>query len=153
MHLINITFLKWTSECGCTTIYWLHIVLKNLHFYFSGCSANQQSLVNLVADRGRLPNGSSVLPVNATCQWNITAPVGKVVVIRVLFARFSGSCSDEHFMIHDGPNIIAQYCNGTRPRNTAFISSGRSLFLEAKTGYSSSPYKMRTYYYISGNKF
>ena len=81
--------------------------------------------------------------MNATCQWNITAPVGKVVRIKLLVVYFSGFCSDEHFMIHDGPNnssnIIAQYCNGTPPWFTYFISSGRSLFLEAKTGHRSSP--------------
>ena len=153
IHLSNITFLKWTSECGCTAIYWLHIsVLKNLHFYSSGCSANQQSLVNLIAveDETHLPSGSFVLPVNATCQWNITAPVEKVVRIKLSASYFSGSCSDEHVMIYDGPNnsssIIAQYCNGTRPLNTPFISSGRSLFLEAKTGHSSSRYGMLAYY-------
>ena len=90
--------------------------------------------------------------MNATCQWNITAPVGKVVGIRVSLARFSGSCSDAHLMIHDGPSsassIIAQYCNSTRRPNTNLVSSGRSVFLEAKTGYSSSPYKMRVYYFM-----
>ena len=91
--------------------------------------------------------------MNATCQWNITAPVGKVVTIRVSVAKFPGSCSDEHLMIHDGPssssNNVEQYCNGSTLRPiTYFVSSGRSLFLEAKTGYSSSPYKMRVYYHM-----
>ena len=158
IHLSNITFLKWTCECGCIAIYRLHIfVLKNLHFHFSDCKANQQSLVNLipVEDEERLPNGSSVLPVNATCQWNITAPVGKVVTVRIklLVPHFSGSCSDEHVVIYDGPNnsssVIAQYCNGPSSFFTfQFLSSGRSLFLETKTGHTSSRYRMRAYYRV-----
>ena len=129
------------------------IVLKNFHFHFSDCKANQQSLVNLipVEDEERLPNGSSVLPVNATCQWNITAPAGKVVRIKLFVAYFSGFCSDEHVVIHDGPNnsssIIAQYCNGTPFWSTYFISSSRSLFLEAKTGHRSSPPSLMNVFY------
>ena len=88
--------------------------------------------------------------MNATCQWNITAPAGKVVGISTYVAYFSGSCSDEHVMIHDGrnnsSNIIAQFCNGTPPLLFYFISSGRSLFLEAKTGHSSWRYIMTVYY-------
>lgn len=94
----------------------------------------------MVAAEGeeRLPeNISSWLPYNATCQWNITAPVGKVVKIR-LIAIFSGSCSDEYLKVYDGAdessNALLQYCNGTSSASVYFfISSGRSLFVEAKT--------------------
>ena len=47
-------------------------------------------------------------------------------------------------MIYDGPDsnpssIIAQYCNRTRHLFAKFFSSGRSLFVEVKTGHPSSP--------------
>ena len=93
----------------------------------------------MVAAEGeeRLPeNVSSWLPYNATCQWNITAPVGKVVKIRLL-AIFRGSCNDEYLKVYDGAdessNVLLQYCNSTSTLVNFFISSGRSLFLEAKT--------------------
>ena len=109
--------------------------------FSTACSANQQALVNLMAteDDARLPNGSLNLPANATCQWNLTAPVGKLISIDI-YLVLEDTCDNDHFRIYDGPNnsshIIKTFCFVTN-NGIKFFSSGRSLFLEAKTGHSS----------------
>ena len=108
------------------------------------CAANQQSLVHLIATENstRLLNGSSELPSNATCQWNITAPVGKVLRVDINFVLLNGPCEDEHARIFDGPDnssdVIKTFC-GMSSSVGIYFSSGRSFFVEAKTGQSSQP--------------
>ena len=110
--------------------------------FSTACSANQQALVNLMAteDDARLLDGSSELPANATCQWNLTAPVGKIISIGILLV-LEDTCDNDHFRIYDGPNnsshIIKTFCFVRNDWLIKFFSSGRSLFLEAKTGHSS----------------
>ena len=89
-----------------------------------------------------LLNGSSQLPSNALCQWNITAPVGKVVRVDINFVQLNGTCEDEQARIFDGPDnssdVIKTFC-GKLSSAEIYFSSGRSFFLEAKTGQSSQP--------------
>ena len=90
------------------------------------------------------------LPFNATCQWNITAPEGRVVRISVYARSFHESCSASHVRVHDGPsgssNLILDYCISSSIFRGYFFSSGRSLFLEAKTGISNYTAYLRVYY-------
>ena len=90
----------------------------------------------------RLLNGSSELPSNATCQWSITAPVGKVLRVEINFVLLNGSCEDEQARIFDGPgnssDVIKTFC-GMSSSLEIYFSSGRSFFLEAKTGWGSQP--------------
>ncbi|XP_067039505.1 cubilin-like isoform X3 [Acropora muricata] len=108
------------------------------------CTANQQSLVHLTATENstRLLNGSSELPSNATCRWNITAPVGKVLRVEINFVFLNGPCEDEQARIFDGPgnssDVIKTFC-GMLSSLEIYFSSGRSFFLEAKTGWGSQP--------------
>ena len=92
-------------------------------------------------DDARLPSGSSGLPANATCQWNLTAPVGKLISVDITLEP-QDLCDNEHFRIYDGPNnsshIIKTFCFFANSGIKVF-SSGRSLFLEAKTEHSSRP--------------
>ena len=89
----------------------------------------------------RLLNGSSELPSNATFQWNITAPVGKVVRVEIKFVLLNGPCEDEQARIFDGPgnssDVIKTFCGMSSME--IYFSSGRSFLLEAKTGQSSQP--------------
>ena len=71
-----------------------------------------------------------VLPVNVTCQWNITAPVGKVVRLTVL-GSFWASCSSAYMKVHDGPSQSSNIRQSSSEGH--FFSSGRSVFIEAKT--------------------
>ena len=104
----------------------------------TACTANQQSVVHLTATENstRLLNGSSELPSNATCEWNITAPVGKVVRVEIKFVLLNGPCEDEQARIFDGPgnstDVIKTFCGMSSME--IYFSSGRSFFLEAKTG-------------------
>ena len=121
--------------------------MTNSFLFSSGCSANQQSTTTLTApslyDFFPKPQ-SRRLPFNANCQWKITAPVGKVVKIWVNKARFNGPCNDEYLRIYDGPskssNILVQYCNGAISSRLSlyFISTGRDMFLDVKTGITNS---------------
>ena len=122
-------------------------------YFFSDCIANQQSTTSLTAPAfyESFPEGSKKLPFNAICQWNITAPVGKVVQIWVNKAKFNNPCDGEYLRIHDGPrksrDIIAEYCNGVISSKTShyFYSTGRSLFLDVKTGVKNST-RLDVYY-------
>ena len=98
-------------------------------------------------------NVSQRLPVNASCQWNITAPVGKVVRIKVRASLLSGSCNDVYIKILDGPskssNLITKYCNdGVYTFGSYFFSSGRFVFLELKTGTGYNNRLRVTYYAV-----
>ena len=113
-------------------------------FLSTACEANQQSLGHLIATENstRLLNGSSKLPSNATCQWNITAPVGKVLRLDINFVHLNGPCEDEQARIFDGPDNssdVIKNCCGMSRSVEIYFSSGRSFFLEAKTGQSSQP--------------
>ena len=94
------------------------------------------------------------LPVNASCQWNITAPVGKVVRIKVLatFRLLSRSCNDVYIKILDGPSnssdLITKYCNDDVWFHGYFFSSGRFVFLELKTGTGSIKHLRVMYYAV-----
>ena len=108
---------------------------------FSGCSTNQHSTASLTADSDvrLVHNASLTLPLNSTCQWDITAPEGKVVRIDVLVFNFSLPCDEEYLRIHDGPGIsskmLIEYClNSSTQSHSVFYSSGRSLWLETKKG-------------------
>ena len=98
-------------------------------------------------------NVSQTLPVNASCQWNITAPVGKVVRIKVRASLLSGSCNDVYIKILDGPSnlsdLITKYCNdGVYTFGSYFFSSGRFVFLELKTGTGYNNRLRVTYYAV-----
>ena len=82
-------------------------------------------------------------PANSTCQWNITAPEGKVLRIEVHYVGgFDLPCDKEYLRIRDGPEesskILAEYCRyGFRLGETEYIySSGRSVWVETKKGTS-----------------
>lgn len=85
-----------------------------------------------------------MLPSNSTCQWNITAPEGKVVKIDLWYFSFYEPCDEEYLKISDGPvaessKILAKYCvNSTGILFQTFFSSGRSLWIETKKGISNS---------------
>ena len=90
------------------------------------------------------------LPLNATCQWNITAPINKVLRIYIT-TSFQKPCSDKHLRIHDGPSvasdIMVEYnCYSTPVNGSYFFSSGRSLWLEVKTGITENSTAMRVSY-------
>ena len=109
--------------------------------YLAGCSANQQSLATLTAPNGTVPShhaSAKPLPSNATCQWLIKAPQGKVLRLEVRIATFTGSCDDQYLKIYDGPSasskMIAEYCSKRRPFGDYFISSNQNLWLEMKSG-------------------
>ena len=112
----------------------------NLTFHFSGCTANQSSTVTLLAteDNRSLENGTFLLPFNSTCQWNITAPVGKVLSIDAGIFLFHKPCGDMYLKIHDGPSelssLISEYCLNVTFSTKKFSSSGRSVWIEAKKG-------------------
>ena len=112
----------------------------NLTFHFSGCTANQSSTATLLAteDSCSLENVTFLLPFNSTCQWNITAPIGKVLSIDARIFLFNKSCGDMYLKIHDGPSesssIIAEYCLNVTVSTIKFSSSGRSVWIEAKKG-------------------
>ena len=100
-------------------------------------------------------NVSQLLPVNASCQWNITAPVGKVVRIEVRESWLvSGSCNDVYVKILDGPSsssdLITMYCNDgvSYTFGSYFFSSGRFVFLELKTGTGDDNELQVTYYAV-----
>ena len=125
----------------------------NLPLHLSGCSANQRSSATLVVreDKRLLKNGTFALPFNSTCQWNITAPAGKVLRIDVQIFNFSNPCDQEYLRIHDGPsessNMLAEYClNGSRGSSDKFLSSGHSLWIEAKRGLNNSHSHVQVYY-------
>lgn len=124
----------------------------DVYVFFSGCSANQHSTASLTAEvnEHKLQNGTFQLPSNSTCQWNITAPVGKVLRIDFFTVFFNKPCDEEYFRIHDGPGesskILAEYClNSSVSGNGHFYSSGPSLWLEAKNGLINST----SYIYVS----
>ena len=104
-----------------------------------GCIANNQSTISITGSNGTIPSSPGWLPVNATCQWNFTAPVGKVLKLNIT-ASFQEPCSDNYIRIYDGPSDaskkMAEYnCNSSNLVNGAiFHSSGRSLWLEVKIG-------------------
>lgn len=125
--------------------------------FFIGCISNQPSTVSLIATENEQvlrENVSQWLPFNASCQWNITAPVGKVVRIKVMSASLlSGSCKDVYIKILDGPSnssdLITKYCNdGVYTFGSYFFSSGRFVFLELKTGTSYNNRLRVTYYAV-----
>ena len=101
-------------------------------------------------------NVSQLLPVNASCQWNITAPVGKVVRIKVEVraSSLSGSCNDVYIKILDGPSnssdLITKYCTDgvSDTFGSYFFSSGRFVFLELKTGTGDDNELQVTYYAV-----
>ncbi|KAL9973802.1 hypothetical protein ACROYT_G020305 [Oculina patagonica] len=103
------------------------------------CSANQQSSVTLTETSGTIWNIMEWLPVNAKCQWILTAPVGQVfrIDLRALFR--SKPCSgDEYLRLYDGSstasNLISETICNDGVIASYFYSSGRSLLLELKTG-------------------
>ena len=138
-------FLPMDMTTLCSEMF-LFMESKGGHFYFfsTACTANQQSVVHLTATENstRLLNGSSELPSNATCEWNIAAPVGKVLRVEINFVFLNGPCQDEQARIFDGPrnssDVIKTFC-GMSSSLEIYFSSGRSFFLEAKTGRSSQP--------------
>lgn len=92
------------------------------------------------------------MPDNANCQWNITAPAGKVVRIWINVTKFDRPCSEEYLRIYDGPstssNIIVQYCNGEIfpiEDYYYYYSTGSRMILDVKTGSNSSA-QMSVYY-------
>ena len=129
------------------------------HFLSTACTANQQSVVHLTATESStcLLNGSSELPSNATCQWNITAPVGKVLRVEIQFVLLNRPCEDEQAWIFDGPgnssDVIKTFCGMSSME--IYFSSGRSFFLDPKTGQSSQPRFFKVYYqsvYLQGKR-
>lgn len=114
-------------------------MLLLFYFHLKGCTANNQSTITLTGSNGTIPSIQGSLPVNATCQWNITAPVGKVLRLNITVS-FQRPCSDNYLRIYDGPSgasdKLAEYnCTSTSLVNSAiFHSSTRSLWLEVKTG-------------------
>ena len=122
-----------------------------MFFHLLGCTANNQSTVAITSANGTIPSSPGWLPVNATCQWNITAPVGKVLRINIT-TTFQKPCSDNYLRIYDGPSDasdkIAEYnCNSTGSlvdgSGAIFHSSGHSLWLEVKTGITANSAAMR----------
>ena len=111
-------------------------------FQFVACRANQKSSNTLSGNNGTIPNTDKVqwLPVNATCQWNITVPVGKVLRINITLTFAARPCGEEYFRIHDGSSeasarLIEFTCNSNMVNYGSYIySSGPSLRLEVKTG-------------------
>ncbi|KAJ7389725.1 hypothetical protein OS493_029625 [Desmophyllum pertusum] len=115
-------------------------------FRSRACSANQQSSITLTGTNGAISTNTGGgwparwLPMNATCQWTVTAPVGKVFRIHV-WVKFNvkQACSDDYVRIYDGPStasdIMAEFkCTGGTVYVPYFYSSSRSFLLEAKTG-------------------
>ena len=129
-------------------------ICRNLNTCFLiGCSAHQQSATTLTANSfyEKVPKNST-LPDNANCQWNITAPAGKVVRIWLNVTEFDRPCNEEYLRIYDGPstssNIIVQYCNEESSLIDSehyYYSTGRRMFLVVKTGSNSSA-QMSVYY-------
>ena len=126
-------------------------------FFDIGCISNQPSTVSLIATENEQvlrENVSQWLPVNASCQWNITAPVGEVVRIKVRASLLSGSCNDVYIKILDGPSnssdLITKYCNDgvSYTSGSYFLSSGRFVFLELKTGTGYNNRLRVTYYAV-----
>lgn len=123
---------------------------KPFFLHLTGCIANNQSTITITGSNGTIPNTPGWLPLNATCQWNITAPASKVLRIYIT-ASFQKPCSDNYLRIYDGPSdasdIMSEYnCNSTLVNGTYFFSSGRSLWLEVKTGITENSTAMRVSY-------
>ncbi len=111
----------------------------NVCLYFAACSANQQSTVTLTETSGTILNIREWLPVNAKCQWILTAPVGQVFRIDLRANFRSKSCSDDEYVrLYDGSstsnNLMAETNCDARIIYSYYYSSGRSLLLELKTG-------------------
>ena len=96
--------------------------------------------------------------MNAVCNWTITAPEGKVVRIWSSILGFKLRPGD-YFRIHDGANdssrLVASY-NYADPLTVNifgvyFISSGRSLWLQLKTGFSRQKHNLKVYYKYQEN--
>lgn len=105
----------------------------------AACSANQQSTTTLTETRGIISSIKEWLPVNAKCQWTITAPAGNVCKIDVRALFRSKNCSDnEYLRVYDGSNttsaLVAELKCKDRSLISYFYSSGRSLLLEVQTG-------------------
>ncbi|KAL9973791.1 hypothetical protein ACROYT_G020293 [Oculina patagonica] len=105
------------------------------------CNANRHLTASLTAgnDVRIIQNGTFTLPFNSSCEWNITAPEGKIIRIDVFVYDFDLSCDKEYVRILDGPGksskILAEYClTSTKWGNDRFYSSGRSLWIETKQG-------------------
>lgn len=115
------------------------LLLKSLTA--EGCTANQSSTATLTAteDSRLLGNGTVLPPFNSSCQWNITAPVGKVLSIDARIFFFNRACGDEYLKIHDGPSesssLIAEYCSlNVSFSIIKFSFSDRSVWIETKRG-------------------
>ena len=109
-----------------------------VYLYFAACSANQQSTITLTENNDTI-SFIRRLPVNATCQWIMTAPVGKVYKIYLRGLLRSTSChNDDYVRLYDGSrntnNLLAKFKCNDRVFNSYFYSSGRSLLLELTTG-------------------
>lgn len=139
--LLLVTYDPFAKLSGSYLLWFLHL---------TGCTANDQSTITMAGDNGTIPKTSGWLPLNATCQWNITANVNNVLRIYITVS-FQKPCSDNHLKIHDGPSdssdIIAEFnCNSTPVNGIYFFSSGRSLWLEVKTGITENSTTMHVAY-------
>ena len=98
-------------------------------------------------------NGSDYLPVNATCQWIMTAPVGKVFRIYLdvkLPLLTDPSSDDEYLRLYDGSRNASNLLANCLPEykcsddfysfDSYFYSSGHSMLFEVKTGQSDTPW-------------
>lgn len=79
------------------------------------------------------------LPVNAKCQWTITAPAGNVFKIDVTALFSSKNCSDDEYLrMYDGNTttsaLLAELKCHDRTLISYFYSSSRNLLLEVQTG-------------------
>ena len=80
-----------------------------------------------------------MVPVNAKCQWTITAPAGNVFKIDVKALFRSKNCSDDEYLrVYDGSTntsaLVTELKCKDRTLISYFYSSGRSLLLEVQTG-------------------
>ena len=139
MTFVGLKLFRVHGDGCCKLVDWLWLWSSTCLFLaLLACSANQQSSITLSGNNGTIPNTLGWLPVNATCQWTITAPVGKVlrININVTFAR--KSCGNEYLRFHDGASagsdrIVEYTCNSGPVTGDYLYSTGRSLWLEVKT--------------------
>ena len=129
--------LSVTSLVSAATVY-----NCDLHFYFAVCSANQQSTVTLTVTNGTTINRLGYLPVNVVCYWIMTGPVGEVLRIQIIVYSPNNKkspCYGSLVKIYDGnstgSDVRAEHnCRSNVLSLTYFISSGRTVLLEVKTG-------------------
>ncbi|XP_066579431.1 cubilin [Amia ocellicauda] len=100
----------------------------------------------LYGDHGSFtsPNYPGTYDNGTSCDWTITAPVGRVVTVTFVYISIDdpGDCENNYMKLYDGPNTstppVGPYC-GEETNIAPFTSSSHQVFIQFQAQFATQP--------------